>query len=100
MDELLQAATLEAEKIMVKDEDTLQLVIKDQLGEEVFFRVKPQTTMGKMFEAYAKRRGVERSVLRFMLDGKRVLDADTPESLELQDLDQVDCLIEQIGGRV
>lgn len=55
--------------------------------------------MGKIFDSYAKRRGVQRSVLRFMLDGKRIMDADTPESLELENLDQVDCLLEQIGGK-
>ena len=100
MDELLQAATQEAENIVVKDEETLQIVVKDQTGEQVFFRVKPSTNMGKIFDAYAKRRGIEKSTLRFMLDGRRVLDADTPESLDLQDLDQIDCLLEQIGGGV
>jgi len=89
----------EAEKVLVKDdEETLQIRVKDQSGEEVFFKVKPHTQMGKIFDAYAKRRGVERTVLRFMLDGKRVLDADTPVTLELEDGDQVDCLLEQIGG--
>ena len=96
--ELLQAATVEAQKVVVKDEETIQIIVKDQLGEEVLFRVKHQTNMGKIFDAYANRRGVTRSVLRFMLDGKRILDDDTPESLDLQDLDQVDCLLEQIGG--
>ena len=89
----------EAEKIVVKDEDDiLQIVVRDQSGEEVFFKVKPKTLMGKLFESYAQRRGVERAVLRFMLDGKRILNDDTPESLKLEDRDQVDCLLEQIGG--
>ena len=88
----------EAEQIVVKDEETLQIRVKDQSGEEVFFKVKPQTQMGKIFEAYAKRRGIDRTVLRFMLDGHRVLDTDTPEILELENGDQVDCLLEQIGG--
>jgi small ubiquitin-related modifier len=91
---------MEEEKVVVKDDEgeTLQIVVKDQSGEEVFFKVKPKTQMGKIFDAYAKRRGVERSVLRFMLDGHRVLDTDTPQILQLEDRDQIDCLLEQIGG--
>lgn len=89
----------EAEKIAVKDEEeTLQIRVKDQSGEEVFFKVKPHTQMGKIFDAYAKRRGIDRTALRFMLDGKRINNNDTPVTLELEDLDQVDCLLEQIGG--
>lgn len=54
--------------------------------------------MGKIFDAYAKRRGVDTKALRFMLDGKRILPTDTPTILELEDRDQIDCLLEQIGG--
>jgi small ubiquitin-related modifier len=79
-------------------ETALQIRVKDQTGEEVFFKVKPQTQMGKIFDAYAKRRGIASTALRFMLDGKRILPNDTPTTLELEDLDQIDCLLEQIGG--
>ena len=74
------------------EDESIQIRVKDQTGEEVFFKVKPHTQMGKIFDAYAKRRGVEPKVLRFMLD--------TPTILELEDRDQIDCLLEQIGGGV
>ena len=38
----------EAEKVDVKDEEeTLDIRVKDQSGEELFFKVKPHTQMGK-----------------------------------------------------
>lgn len=82
------------------EDESIQIRVKDQTGEEVFFKVKPHTQMGKIFDAYAKRRGVEPKVLRFMLDGRRILPTDTPTVLELEDNDQIDCLLEQIGGGV
>ena len=72
--------------------------VKDQGGEETFFKVKSTTKMSKVFSAYAQRKGVQQSSLRFLLDGERINPQDTPESLDLEDQDQVDCLLEQFGG--
>ena len=44
--------------------------------------------MEKVFKAYATRRGVQESTLRFLVDGERVQKTDTPKSLELADQDQ------------
>lgn len=56
--------------------------------------------MSKIFEAYATRRGVASNSLRFMLDGERIQADQTPKMLELEDEDQIDCLLEQTGGVV
>lgn len=89
---------LKSDDDKVKRDVSMQIRVKDQTGEEVFFKVKPHTQMGKIFDSYAKRKGVETRVLRFMLDGKRIQAHETPDELELEDLDQIDCLLEQIGG--
>ncbi|CAM9584695.1 unnamed protein product [Hapterophycus canaliculatus] len=54
--------------------------------------------MEKVFTTYATRKGVSVSALRFLLDGQRVAPEDTPTSLELEDQDQIDCMLEQQGG--
>jgi small ubiquitin-related modifier len=54
--------------------------------------------MQKIFEAYAGRRGIGAASLRFMLDGVRVNVDDTPKMLELEDNDQVDVMLETVGG--
>ena len=54
--------------------------------------------MNKVFQAYAQRKGVQAKSLRFLLDGERIKDEDTPKQLELDDQDQIDCMLEQTGG--
>ena len=54
--------------------------------------------MSKVFTAYATRKGVETNSLRFLLDGERIADDQTPKTLELEDQDQIDCVLEQLGG--
>ena len=65
----------------------------------MMFKVKKGTKMAKIFSAYAQRKGVELANLRFTCDGTRINNDDTPKMLELEDGDQIDSLIEQVGGR-
>ena len=52
----------------------------------------------KVFEAYASRKGVDVAALRFLLDGERISETDSPKMLELEDEDQIDCVLQQLGG--
>ncbi len=52
----------------------------------------------KVFEAYASRKGVEVGALRFLLDGERISETASPKMLELEDEDQIDCVLQQLGG--
>jgi len=54
--------------------------------------------MNKVFDAYAARKALARTNLRFMLDGDRIPEDATPKMLELNDEDQIDCMLEQVGG--
>ena len=67
-------------------------------GEETFFKIKKSTKMSKVFESYASRKGVQSASLRFLLDGERIPPDATPKTLELDDQDQIDCMLEQSGG--
>jgi len=55
--------------------------------------------MQKVFETYAGRKGVNSSVYRFLLDGERIQPTDTPKMLEMEDQDQINCVLAQSGGR-
>ena len=71
--------------------------VKDHSGEETFFKVKTHTRMSKIFNAYASRKGVDQNALRFLLDGLKIYTCDTPMWLELEDHDQIDAVLEQVG---
>ncbi len=54
--------------------------------------------MSKVFTTYASRKGVDMASLRFLLDGERIGGDQTPKLLELEDQDQIDVVLEQVGG--
>ena len=67
-----------------------------QTGEETFFKIKKSTRMQKVFDTYAQRKGIQASSLRFLLDGEKIGPDQTPKMLELDDQDQIDCMLEQV----
>ena len=67
-----------------------------QTGEETFFKIKKSTRMQKVFDTYAQRKGIQASSLRFLLDGEKIGAEQTPKMLELDDQDQIDCMLEQV----
>mmetsp|Transcript_498 Transcript_498/g.710 ORF Transcript_498/g.710 Transcript_498/m.710 type:complete len:96 (-) Transcript_498:193-480(-) len=81
-----------------KDAQTITIRVKEQGGEETYFKIKRTTKMSKVFDAFAQRKGVQRKALRFLLDGERINDDATANDLEIDDNDQIDCLLEQTGG--
>ena len=77
----------------------LTIYVKADSGESVEFKVKKTMRMEKLFNAYAKSKNVEHvHELRFFMDGDRIREDDTPETLKLEDGDQIDCMLEQTGG--
>jgi small ubiquitin-related modifier len=61
--------------------------------------VKKTTKMEKVFSTYASRKGVQVESLRFFLDGTRIEATSTPQELDLDNEDQIDVMLEQVGGR-
>jgi small ubiquitin-related modifier len=54
--------------------------------------------MEKVFQTYAQRKGVDLNAIRFLYDGTRVQNDQTPVELELEDNDCIDCMLYQSGG--
>lgn len=53
--------------------------------------------MQKVFDTYAQRKGIQATSLRFLLDGEKIGPDQTPKMLELDDQDQIDCMLEQVS---
>jgi len=85
----------------VKSEDpnaTINIKVVSSTGEEVFFKIKRSTKLSKLQGAYANKVGKEVGSIRFLYDGTRINDDDTPNSLEMEDNDTIDVMVEQVGG--
>jgi len=84
----------------VKQEVGQQVALKvvNADGAEVYFKIKKQTALKKLMEAYCKKQGILRASVRFLYDGNPVEEDKTPEDLGMEDDDVIDAMIEQVGG--
>ena len=78
--------------------DYIKLKVVGQDSNEIHFRVKMSTNMGKLKKSYAERVGVQVSTLRFLFDGRRINDEETPKALEMEQDDVIEVYQEQTGG--
>ena len=78
---------------------TINIVVRDQSGGEVHFKVKPNTKFTKVFDAYCNKKAVGADSMKFLFDGDRVQKEMTPTMLEMNDGDVIDAVVEQQGGR-
>lgn len=75
----------------------LQIRVSDN-NTEVFFRVKKDTPLRRVFEGFCKRTGKDYRSLRFLYEGERISEDDTPASLEMEEGDVIEAANQQVGG--
>ncbi|KAI5119520.1 hypothetical protein M0805_002542 [Coniferiporia weirii] len=91
----------ENEEHVPKTEDAnapINIKVLSAGGEEVFFKIKRSTKLSKLQTAYAHKIGKEVSTIRFLYDGDRINEDDTPASLDMEENDTIDVMVEQVGG--
>mmetsp|Transcript_1100 Transcript_1100/g.1531 ORF Transcript_1100/g.1531 Transcript_1100/m.1531 type:complete len:93 (-) Transcript_1100:208-486(-) len=76
----------------------LNLKVKSQDGNEVFFKVKKTTTFKRVMEAYCGKVGADMGAVRFLFDGNRISPEQTPADLGMEDEDEIDAMVQQTGG--
>jgi hypothetical protein len=55
-----------------------------QDNSEVYFKIKKNTALRKLMEAYAQRQGLSVNSIRFLYDGNRLLPDQTPKQVCLE----------------
>eukprot|EP01114_Cavostelium_apophysatum_P000714 TRINITY_DN1064_c0_g1_i2.p1 TRINITY_DN1064_c0_g1~~TRINITY_DN1064_c0_g1_i2.p1 ORF type:complete len:104 (-),score=14.20 TRINITY_DN1064_c0_g1_i2:40-351(-) len=80
------------------DPNTINLRVVAQDGSEVYFKIKKNTPLRKLMEAYCQRQSVDQNSIRFLYDGQRLSPDQTPKELELEDNDIIDAVLQQTGG--
>ncbi|KQK11215.1 small ubiquitin-related modifier 1 [Brachypodium distachyon] len=76
----------------------INLKVKGQDGNEVFFRIKRSTQLKKLMNAYCDRQSVDMTAIAFLFDGRRLRAEQTPDELEMEDGDEIDAMLHQTGG--
>ncbi|VVC44179.1 Hypothetical protein CINCED_3A010858 [Cinara cedri] len=85
------------EKTPVDDYIRLRVITSDMTN-EVHFRVKAGTALGRLKRSYCTRLGFQHEELRFVFDGHRIIDEDTPKSLNMVNDDVIEIYQERTGG--
>lgn len=57
-------------------------------------------SLQKLMDAYCRHMETPSNSYRFLFDGRRIEKNDTPRSLEMSNLDTIDALVHQTGGRL
>ncbi|CAI2381917.1 unnamed protein product [Moneuplotes crassus] len=76
----------------------INIKVKNQDGAEIFFKIKKSTNLKKLMDAYCSRQGLMANTCRFIFDGERLRETDTPNSVEMENGDEIDVMVEQTGG--
>jgi small ubiquitin-related modifier len=76
----------------------INLRVVSQHGAEVYFKIKQNTQLKKLMSAYCERQGQQSQAIRFVYDGNRLQETDTPEKLGMADDDVIDAVLAQTGG--
>lgn len=64
----------------VKSDTHINLKVSDG-SSEIYFKIKRSTPLKKLMDAFCKRQGKDVSSLRFLVDGQRVQNDDTPDGV-------------------
>lgn len=79
----------------------LQLFVVNTLHEthhKLPFRIKPNTRLGRLKDMYCTRIGINKDTIRFVFDGHRIVDDETPSNLGLADGDIIEVYQQATGG--
>lgn len=73
-------------------------VITSDMNNEVHFKVKFNTVLGRLKRSYCNKLGLQVEELRFVFDGHRITDTDTPKDLNMENDDVIEIYQERTGG--
>ena len=81
-----------------RQDDFVMINVRMQNGNVTKFRMRGGSPMLLLMEAFCVRHGLLRDQIRFLYDGMRVRDDETPDVLDMEDEDTVDAMLFQVGG--
>lgn len=76
----------------------INLKVLGQDNNAVQFKIKRNTALRKLMNAYCDRVGLSAQVVRFRYDGQAVHEDDTPIKLDMEDQDTIEAYGVQTGG--
>jgi small ubiquitin-related modifier len=81
----------------VNDRWAVSVKVRGHDGTEVFFKILAMSPLKKLMDVYAQRQGLTPSAYRFIFDGNRIVETQTPLDLMMENDDVIDAMLEQVG---
>ncbi|GLJ11299.1 hypothetical protein SUGI_0151300 [Cryptomeria japonica] len=73
----------------------INLKVKGQDGNEVFFSIKQSTQLKKLMTAYCDRQSIYFNSIAFLVDGHNLHGEQTPDELDMEYGYQIDAMLHQ-----
>ena len=73
-------------------------VLQDGNTVAVHFKIKKNTALKKLMNAYCDRANLQRNAIKFLHEGRPVQESDTPLGLDMEEGDTIEVFKEQLGG--
>ncbi|KAL5781410.1 hypothetical protein ACOSP7_006439 [Xanthoceras sorbifolium] len=87
-----------AKRPRTEDPSTVNISVKSQDGNQMFFMIKRHVPIKKLLSNYCEKKFLEYNTVHFLIDGNRFSHAKTPAQLGLENGDQIDALMQVDGG--
>lgn len=81
-----------------EEDDAILLKIKSQQHPDISYMTSPSLPLGHVLRDYCRRSYLHYEAVRFLYDGKRVREKDTPEQHKMENEDVIDAMLDQIAG--
>ncbi|CAB4385402.1 unnamed protein product [Rhizophagus irregularis] len=94
---LLQFIKTEAVDSNESTDSFINLKVQDYSKNATVYKVKKTKPLNKLKQVHCDRNGLNIEIMRFLFDGKRIKDNDTPDSLEMENNDIIDIVCRQDG---
>ncbi|XP_050290779.1 small ubiquitin-related modifier 2-like [Quercus robur] len=77
---------------------SINLKVKSQDGQDLYFKIRSDTKFIKLFTAYCDKRQYEYRTIQFFHEGQRILGSHTPARLNMEDNDEIEAMTHALGG--
>ncbi|KAL5700473.1 hypothetical protein ACHQM5_025910 [Ranunculus cassubicifolius] len=78
---------------------TVTIKVKNNQDHSVVtFNVKRHSKLEKLMHLYCEHKKVDVDTFKFLYTGKRIKGHQTPHELEMENVDEIDAFLDQLGG--
>ena len=85
--------------LMSAEIQCVSVKVRGQDGNIFHYVIGMKTPLKKLMEAYCNRQSLQMDQIRFLFDGNRLRETQSPDELEMEDDDVIDAMLFQVGGK-